>query len=94
MFEICYQTSVIYKINFSQNSLKSDLSDNYTGYTVILARGQKLRTALSLVRVERDRPLKLCEKDNLFTNESELRDNPLSVRIGHPTYYLGKYIWN
>ena len=32
-----------------------------------------------------DRRLKVCAQNNLCTNESELRDNPLSVRIGHAT---------
>ena len=60
----------------------------------MLARGQKVRTTLSLVRDCEwrenpkgglDRRLKVCAKDNLCTNESELCDNPLSVRIGHAT---------
>ena len=55
-------------------------------------RGQKLRTALSLVRVEREperrsrQAFESLRKNNLFTNESELRDKKTALCVHWPSH--------
>ena len=77
--EHMYETSITFHYQFYHETEPVGSWPKSAHRTVTSASGE--RTPKGAL----DRHLKVCAQDNLCTNESELRDNPLSVRIGHAT---------